>query len=181
MLDAVRLVCDPTQKFLSHVTVRGPYQKEMQPETAVRLSGSEPVEVGGIGNFFNYGQNTVFLRCDSREIRHAWRKPNYPYNPHLTLYDGRSPAFARMLFDALRSMDWEFSFQPTSLQALVSSPGQLSSNIWLEHNKDSLRTASGFELAPETIKDLTDAERVELAKRIAKRISDRYTKQHGGM
>lgn len=57
-----------------------------------------------VGNFFDYGQNTVFFKCDdNKNLRKIWKKKGYKdFKPHITLYDGKNKEFAQKLFGKLQ-------------------------------------------------------------------------------
>jgi hypothetical protein len=80
--------------------------------------------VVGTGNFFNEFQNTVFLRCEADFLSEIWRKRDYAFNPHITLYDGKDSNFARDLFNLVASYSLSFCFRVQELTLLKSLNGQ---------------------------------------------------------
>jgi len=123
-LDTIRLVANPSAKGLAHITLRGPCSEPPEYETTkLSIEGSE-ARVTKIGDFFEDGQNTVYLACDSRFFVDRWYKPDYGYQPHITLYDGPSRAFALKLRDLLQRRYAEISFPVTGLSLLRSVKGE---------------------------------------------------------
>ncbi len=128
-LDAVRLLCDPSKRTRAHITVRGPYSRKLGVQHVRRFNKvlqGETVRIGEPGSFFEHGQNTVFLRCESPSLQSVWHKPDYGYNPHLTLYDGDSRLFAEELLAILRSRKLTFCVRSLRLTPLFSVRGQHS-------------------------------------------------------
>lgn len=169
-LDAIRLVCNPDEKTSAHVTVRGPYRQRFNMPVLTKEVASEPVCVSGVGNFFEHGQNTVFLKCESEALRRAWFKRDYPYNPHATLYDGASAVFARSLYERLRVLRLSFCFKPTPLKALVSRRGQRDAEVWMRLNYDLISQAAGYVVDAEIIRRMAEGERLKVAVRLAKHL-----------
>ncbi|MFY0523210.1 hypothetical protein ACN28I_08515 [Archangium gephyra] len=170
-LDAIRLICNPDEKTSAHVTVRGPYRQRFKMPVLTREVTSEPVFVSGVGNFFEHRQNTVFLRCESDALRRAWFKRDYPYNPHVTLYDGSSAAFARNLYARIQGVKLSFCFEPTPLKALVSRRGQRDAEVWMRLNYALVSQVAGYAVTAEAIRNMTEEERLKIAVRLAKHLS----------
>ena len=121
-IDAIRVLANPPEKHRAHITVRGPYYRGgKQVGTINRFVEGAEISINGSGNFFDSGQNTVFLRCESPSLEDVWDKPDYGFNPHVTLYDGSSHDFARSLWEIVSSRIYEFSFIAGPLIPLVSS------------------------------------------------------------
>lgn len=121
-IDAIRVLANPVEKHRAHITVRGPYQRAISSLDAINreIEGSG-IDIRGSGNFFESGQNTVYLACKSPQLEAVWYKRDYGFNPHITLYDGSSHEFARKLWDIVSSRTYETSFIAGPLKALVSS------------------------------------------------------------
>jgi hypothetical protein len=103
-LDTARLLADSAARWRAHITVRGPYDSEIQTEALARALVGNIVTVFGVGRFAGQAgaqQNTVVLRCDGTRLRVVWDKPDFPYNPHITLYDGPDPAVADAVAEVL--------------------------------------------------------------------------------
>ena len=121
-VDLIRLISNPNASAPSHVTIRGPYRKLASEERSWISYNPGAIKIAGLGNFFETGQNTVFLYCDIHAIRDVWYKPDFPRGvPHITLYDGSSATFARQLFRRLQSFDWQLRVKVGSLEPLVMS------------------------------------------------------------
>ena len=121
-LDAIRVLANPAEKNRAHITVRGPYRHSRpRIDTINRLIESSEINIHGSGNFFASGQNTVFLQCKSPRLKDVWDKPDYDFNPHITLYDGPSRDFASMLWKIVSSHSYDISFVAGPLTPLVSA------------------------------------------------------------
>ena len=121
-IDAIRVLANPAEKHRAHITVRGPYRRrgKRSDKFSRFVEGSE-ININGPAHFFDFGQNTVYLQCMSSELKAVWYKPDYDFNPHITLYDGESSAFARKLWDIVSKHSLKFSFVAGPLTPLVSS------------------------------------------------------------
>ncbi|MCI0562446.1 MAG: 2'-5' RNA ligase family protein [Nitrososphaera sp.] len=84
----------PTQPF--HMTVRGPYEERICMSTLKECQEAmshDVLKISRVGRFSNPGEETVYLRIDSPNLRKIWWKPDYPiekfgFNPHISLYRG---------------------------------------------------------------------------------------------
>jgi len=111
LVDAMRIVADPKQRNISHITVKGPYntaQKELLNRDNLIIRG-EHINVLGAGNFFDDNQNTVFLKCmDEEKLYTIWKSKEVRtyrnYHPHITIYDGKDSEFAHELCDKLETI-----------------------------------------------------------------------------
>ena len=121
-IDAIKVLANPAEKHRAHITVRGPYKSRPSQLGGFNhlIEGSE-IKIHGSGNFFDSGQNTVYLRCGSPKLEDVWYKPDYGFNPHITLYDGSSHEFARRLWEIVSSRTYETSFVAGPLTPLASS------------------------------------------------------------
>ena len=121
-INAIRVLASPAEKNRAHITVRGPYQGVSNlTNTISRVIESSEINIHGSGNFFDSGQNTVYLRCKSSKLETVWDKPDYGFNPHITLYDGPSHEFAEKLWNVVSSRTYDISFIAGPLTPLVSS------------------------------------------------------------
>lgn len=128
-MDAIKYFCDPKQKTAAHITVRGPYRAPVNITHADRLISGAELSILGSGFFFEKGQNTVFLQAGLNELRLVWRKPDFGYKPHITLYDGASREFARLLLNVLRRNRLFFQCEATGLTNIQSEKGQYAFGI----------------------------------------------------
>ena len=121
-INAIRVLANPAEKNRAHITVRGPYPGVTNlTNTISRVIESSEVNIHGAGNFFDSGQNTVYLECRSSKLETVWDKPDYGFNPHITLYDGPSREFAGQLWHIVSSRTYNISFIAGPLAPLVSS------------------------------------------------------------
>lgn len=126
VLDAVRLIANPTVKHSAHITVRGPYSLPQDARYWSEIAAGHIVHVSGVDTFFGPSQNTVVLRVESDVVRHLWHKPDYPgYHPHVTVYDGPSRSFAEDLRSLLSTAKLDFSFRIDGIAPLASGGGHL--------------------------------------------------------
>jgi hypothetical protein len=104
ILDAIRYLADPNEKTRAHVTLRGPYTQKRSIPTANRIVENSEIEVTGVDAFLGPRQNTVYFALAAPALQGAWHKPDYPeYRPHLTIYDGDSSDFAKLLWSRLHA------------------------------------------------------------------------------
>lgn len=124
-LNAIKILSDDSQRTAAHITVRGPYLRKL-PKTKVATFSENiantSLHFSGVGNFFDYGQNTVFFKCDDNEkLKNIWKKTGYKdFKPHITLYDGADKVFARKLFEILQKSFKSFEFKVDQLSFLES-------------------------------------------------------------
>ena len=126
-LDLIRYLAEWSEKTPAHITVRGPYDRRLpakiEQEIDATMRGAK-VDVLGVSAFLNQHQNTIYLRCSAPELSHVWYKPNYPFNPHLTLYDGDDRAFADDLLAGLNSVAGQFPMTARGVDYIVSIKGE---------------------------------------------------------
>jgi len=123
-LNAIRLIGNPEEKHDAHLTVRGPYIGKRGyhgRDSNSMLKQSYVVRVTSVDNFFEHHQNTVFFSCMAPNLKSAWWKPDYPYNPHITLYDGPSREFAEALYSLFRLYSFRINFESDGLIPLRRS------------------------------------------------------------
>src|SRR2546430_8610144 len=114
-LEAIRFLSNPFEKQRAHITVRGPYRKRIHVQNLNRQISGDTISINRVGNFFDYGQNTVFFECSSPNLKNIWKKPDFPFNPHLTIYDSGSRPFAERLFKILSKHRFNLSFKAEAL------------------------------------------------------------------
>lgn len=155
-IDALRLLANPTEKHRAHITVRGPYSRRRNDFGAnSRLIEGSQINILGAGNFFEFGQNTVFLQCGSPKLQDVWDKPDYGFNPHITLYDGPSREFANRLWDVVSRRSYGVSFVAGPLTQLVSSRrNQGAMNLHASLDSRLLKETTGLDLDGVTIDSL---------------------------
>jgi len=128
-LDAIKFLCNPFEKREAHITVRGPYSQRYDMSALSQQIKGSKVDIRGAGCFFENSQNTVFLRCNSSKLKRVWKKRDYEYNPHITIYDGDSREFANALIECLQNLDLNFAAEVDGLSCLVSIKGQQSTEL----------------------------------------------------
>ena len=122
-LDLIRFLGEPGSIRYSHVTLRGPYRKEL-PRARVREINSDPRYQWTIAltrpvAFFDGRQSTVAIAVDLMSLAGLLYKPDFPSGtPHITLYDGSNRAFARELFSLISNYAWHDSFVVTPLRRI---------------------------------------------------------------
>lgn len=113
-----------------HITVRGPYRTEPDPEVmrdlSQRLSG-RAVRIIGAGVFPTPKGFSVFLRAESSAFRELWWKPDFhtpldQIQPHLTVYESPVRAHALQVVNFLRAA--RISILTYSVQLSVYSSEQ---------------------------------------------------------
>lgn len=167
-LDAIRFLCNPTEKQRAHITVRGPYKKRIDVTSINEKVAGGIVSFDGIGNFFDSRQNTVFFRCSAPRLRSVWSKSDFPFNPHLTIYDGKSSEFAHRLFDLISRYQYPLRFRAEELEAIESRKGQDSMSLALAFNSDLVRRAVGRGIDAADVPKLPEQRRLELIDRLCK-------------
>lgn len=126
-LDLLRFIANPNEKRTAHITVRGPYSKKVNLEKQSKMIHGENVQVVGVDKFYSQSQNTLFLRCESKGLREIWLKKGHPYNPHITIYDGKDRLLADSLLEIMSKYHISFHFPASQLYPLLIRKGQ--SNI----------------------------------------------------
>jgi len=143
-LDTIVYLANPDEKNSAHLTIRGPSDDKPDIETInQQLSGTE-LSVLGAASFFEGNQNTVFLRCDSLLLPTVWHKPNYAYNPHITLYDGPSRSFAERLVAILNQHRIFGLLRVGRVGAIRLMRGQKSFDLRLGVPKERIHLLTGM-------------------------------------
>jgi hypothetical protein len=123
-IEAIRLLCNPFEKTAAHLTVRGPHGRKIIPNIwNKKLEGNHAL-INGVDRFFGDGQNTVFFRCSSPRLGSVWYKPDFDFNPHITIYDGPDRLFAEEVYGTMSNYGYRLSFKADRLEPLVSVKGQ---------------------------------------------------------
>ena len=161
-LDAMRFIANPGEKNFAHITVRGPYHQRYNFRSVGKKINGTAVWADGVGSFFSQGQNTVFIRCYSEILRDVWRKADYGFNPHITIYDGPSRRFAEMLLERLDQLTLQFRFVVGGLSPLVSYSRQYSMELSQSFDEGVFAEVSGRRLRPSEVEGLAMEERVSL-------------------
>jgi hypothetical protein len=170
-VDAIRFICNPGEKLRAHVTVRGPYRKRINVTAINRRILGDTVAIDKVGNFFDSGQNTVFFHCDAPELKSVWNKPHFPFNPHITLYDGGSKEFAHRLYSIVSQYQYCLKFQAEKLEAIESRKGQQSMSLALAFNSRWVRKALGEKIVPTMVQEFADDRRLQLVEKLCLHLS----------
>ncbi len=170
-VDAIRFICNPLEKQRAHLTVRGPYQKKIDVSGISRKIEGDTVLINSVGNFFDSGQATVFFRCSAPELRNVWNKPNYPFNPHITIYDSESKEFARRLFAVMSKYHYYLKFQANELEAIESRKGQDSFSLAFAFNSKLVSRVIGERLTADRVSTLSQERRLQLVDRLCEHLS----------
>jgi len=167
ILDPMRIIADPKQRNLSHITVKGPYrnaQKKRLVQDSKLIQGQD-ITVHGAGNFFIENQNTVFLRCEEKEELYTiWKskeeKTYKEFHPHITIYDGDNRKFAKNLFNTINSHNINFSFKVDKLELYSSADKSRLFNLRAQANYSTISSMAGRFIDQANIDSLTDDERL---------------------
>jgi len=170
-LEAIRFLSNPAEKHRAHITVRGPYRKRIDLKNINRKIAGDKVVIDSVGNFFESGQNTVYFRCSSQELRVVWKKKNYPFNPHVTVYDSGSGEFARRLFGVISRYKYRLEFRADELEVMESQKGQATFSLALAFNSELVRQVVGKEIRAEDVHTLPEDRRLELIGRLCKHLA----------
>ena len=170
LLDAIRLLSNTLEKGRAHITIRGPYSRPQSFSKLERLIRGTQVCAEGLGTFFDEGQNTVFIRCNSEYLRKAWKKTDYGYNPHITLYDGDSREFAEHLLAKLPALNQQFQIKADGISPLLSNRGQRSWYLMSAFNSPLISSILGTELNADKLKDLSTRTRLEYVEALAQNL-----------
>ncbi len=173
LLDAMRFVANPKARHRAHITIRGPYRRKHKLEDLSILNGAA-VSSSGVGNFFEDGQTTVFLRCDSSALRQSHKLGDYGYNPHITLYNGESREFAQRLYDTLSHIDLRFDFHVRGPTPLYSMKDQFRFTPYLAYDEEILHD---LVLSVQQLRSCTDDERILFVRALAELIADAASRE----
>jgi len=170
-VDAIRFICNPTEKQRAHLTVRGPYQKRIDVAAISRKIVGDTVSIDRVGNFFDAGQNTVFFHCSAPELKNVWSKPHFPFNPHITLYDGSSSEFAHRIYTVISRYNYCLRFRAEALEPIESVKGQESMSLAFAFNSRFVGQVLGEKIAVGSVSTFSDDRRLQLVERLCQHLS----------
>ena len=170
-LDAMRFIANPREKTQAHITVRGPYTQLYNLHRQQRKIYGTEVFANGAGAFFYEQQNTVFIQCYSEKLREVGKKPEFEFNPHITVYDGSSRHFAMALLDKLQKLVIQFRFLVDEMEPLQSAKGQSSSWLRQSFDEDFVRDVMGKPIRAGDVDKLSEETRISLIERFARNLS----------
>ena len=113
-----------------HITLRGPYRQEPDPQYMRQLSEhlkGRGVRIIGAGLFTTSFGYSVFLRAESSAFRNLWWKPDFQtpiekIQPHLTLFETADKTQALLAFNFLKAS--RISVLTYSVQLSIFTTGQ---------------------------------------------------------
>lgn len=128
-IDYAIYLLNPTEKWPAHVTLAGPYtnRKEAPPED--ELDFCQRLSVMGVSEFRSANQNTVYLIVGNGQLESVWNKPDFAFNPHLTLYDGSDSDLADEIVRWGKAERLIFSFMVSKRVVVSSTKRQGSFNL----------------------------------------------------
>lgn len=84
-----------------HLTLRGPYTSDVEPEVLERsrkAMAGDVLKIYGVGRFSNPDGEVVFMRVDSPHLQEVWWKPSFPgFQPHISIYRGSDKRLAEAI------------------------------------------------------------------------------------
>ena len=93
-------------------------------------------------------------------MKKIWSKPDYDYNPHITLYDGKSRTFAEKLVKILNSHLRNISFKVDKLYELKSVRGKVNEPITVNSTLSYIKRIVGEKLSKENLEKMDDSEKL---------------------
>lgn len=133
-VNTIRLLADPSEKWPAHITVRGPYEQAIECEELNKTLEGNCITIRGLGRFRGAGQRTVFFQCDGTRLGLVWEKKDFPYNPHITLYDGKSEGFADKLEAVARRYEYAVEFESDRLEPMITVKGVRRPDLFLSYD-----------------------------------------------
>jgi 2'-5' RNA ligase len=165
LLDAIRIFAAEKQRRQVHITVRGPYERQLNFEfinSCASIIKGERIKITGVGNFFDFNQNTVFFQCSNNpNLKKIWNKTTYPnFNPHITVYDGNDTSYAQQIYEKLQQnfKSFEFIVEKLSLlDPIIGNTFEKLDNV----NFDEISNILGYPIGLSDIKKLSQDERLK--------------------
>lgn len=113
---------NPFEKWDAHITLAGPFSSSKNlPKD---LEFNQKISILGAGQFRSNRQNTVHLKVGATDLKSVWNKPDYPYNPHLTIYDGDDHELGDDLYIEINKIRPFMKFYVSKLTVVSSIKGQ---------------------------------------------------------
>lgn len=170
-LDAMRFIANPREKTPAHMTVRGPYAQLYHLHRQQRMVSGTEVSATGVNAFFYEEQNTVFIQCESVKLREVWKKRDFDFSPHITLYNGSSRQFATALLDRLDGVMIRFTFLIDEMRPLETYKGQSSSWLRESFDEEFAGEVIGRPIKALEVDTMSDQLRISLIERFARNLS----------
>lgn len=176
LINTAIFILNPKEKWRAHVTLAGPFpNRRAIPEKNAMFGGM--VSVMGVGTFFNERQCTVFLKTDGPGVKDLWNKPDFEYNPHMTIYDGKNYALAKELANLLGSERLFFHFPQTIVYFVNATSGQGRLDLLSGSFSTGVKEIDKMDHAD--VERLYDSQRIQFAVKILKRV--KLYSQFGGI
>ena len=165
LLDLAIFLLNPLEKWRAHVTLAGPFasRRSLPRSTEFRRK----VSLIGVGQFRSEHQNTIFLSVGAKDLEDFWNKPDYPFTPHLTIYDGPNSSVADALFEVLKEARMYFKFFVHEVQIVKTVRGQGGMDLLTHLKPGALPSLKGK--TTDELRKLSDAERMFFAVECLKR------------
>ena len=168
VLNYVKYLCAPNSKTEIHLSVQGPFRAPIRPEKFEKFNTTIKnalIKIDAVGNFFEFYQNTVYLRCGGNAIRRVWDKKDYPFMPHLTLYDGANSEFATELYGMLKEFTIDFTFKSSGLICYDTEKLVPSTLLKLGINTEVINSVLGFDWRTKDSTEYSQEQKLDLIKR----------------
>ena len=177
ILDTIRLLYDPSVSHPAHITVRGPYSQRFNVNALSGLIGGQQVLLHEVGHFLSHrgGQHTVYVRAHSPSLVDVWKKTDFDFMPHLTLYDGGSQDARRTaleLFQLVSRLPIAVTFAAHGLEPLVSGHGQTNLRVLDGIDFDFVSDVTKIELDRHSLFEVEFRKRSVLVERLCRYMSE---------
>lgn len=170
-IDAIRFAVNSEEKWPAHVTVRGPYDHPIRVEGLNRVLAGNRITIESVGRFRENGQQTVFFRCSGTRLRKVWSKRDFPFNPHITLYDGHSKLIADRLEQIVEAYNYRLDFVSDRLVPIALGAHGLEWRLERIYNPEVMYHVWGEYHSSEQIRQLPEEKRFKLIERICQHLS----------
>lgn len=181
-LDTIRLLYNPSVSHSAHITVRGPYSQRINARSLSAAMTGEDVILHHVGHFFaNRGnQHTVYFEAYAPRLADVWKKRDFGFLPHLTLYDGASRESRRTaleLYQIVARLPIGVAFEASGLEPLISGAGQTNLNVLEGIDFDFVSDVTGKELNRRSILSVDDRSRIVIVEQICRYLSQTYPRR----
>lgn len=177
LLNSLRLVADPSQNNVAHLTVKGPYFSKQLKKLSEdkQLIEGKSIEIIGVGNFFSEHQNTVFLRCENKiELRQIWQsketKTYKTFHPHITIYDGDDSDYANHLFNTLDSHHINLHLEVGKLDLYSTQDKYSFLNLHHSIDYNLLSETTGCNVTSQEIISLDENSRLNMIDKLSEKL-----------
>jgi 2'-5' RNA ligase len=171
-IEAIRLLSDPLQIKAAHITVRGPFPNKIRLADANKKLSGNRVVLNGVSHFISESQNTVFFTCSATKIKKVWNKPDFPFKPHVTIYDGTSKAFASQLYDVVSKYTYFLGFHADKITPLISKDGHKKLYRPLQFDEEQVSNIVGEHFTNSLVSGMSEHKRFLLIERLCSFLSE---------